>query len=58
MPKEEEQTPLKTKIEQMLTEARVVIPGAQALLGFQLIAVLTKAFADLPEGCELSISAR
>jgi hypothetical protein len=39
---------LKSKIEQMLTEARVIIPGAQALLGFQLIAVLTKAFNELP----------
>jgi len=41
-------TPLKSKIEQMLTESRVIIPGAQALLGFQLIAVLTKAFNELP----------
>jgi hypothetical protein len=39
---------LKSKIEQMLTEARVIIPGGQALLGFQLIAVLTKAFNELP----------
>jgi hypothetical protein len=48
MPKQERETPLNIKIEQMLTEARVVIPGAQALLGFQLIATLTKAFQDLP----------
>jgi hypothetical protein len=41
-------TPLKIKIEQMLTEARVIIPGGQALLGFQLIATLTKAFNELP----------
>lgn len=41
-------TPLKSKIEQMLTEARVIIPGGQALLGFQLIAVLTKSFNELP----------
>jgi len=41
-------TPLSTKIEQMLTEARVIIPGCQALLGFQLIAMLTQAFDDLP----------
>ena len=40
---------LKSRIEQMLTEARVIIPGAQALLGFQLIAVLTKAFNELPD---------
>jgi len=39
---------LKSRIEQMLTEARVIIPGAQALLGFQLIAVLTRAFNELP----------
>ncbi len=44
----ESTTSLKSKIEQMLTEARVIIPGGQALLGFQLIAVLTKAFSELP----------
>jgi uncharacterized protein DUF6328 len=49
MPREHA-TPLKSKIEQMLTGARVIIPGAQALLGFQLIAVLTKAFGELPTG--------
>ena len=32
----------------MLTEARVVLPGAQALLGFQLAIVLTTAFDKLP----------
>jgi hypothetical protein len=41
-------TPLKARIEQLLTEARVIIPGGQALLGFQLIATLTKAFSELP----------
>jgi hypothetical protein len=48
MAQEQTGTPLKSRIEQMLTEARVIIPGAQALLGFQLIAVLTKAFTELP----------
>ena len=48
MPEAPDRTPLKTKIEQMLTEARVIIPGGQALLGFQLIATLTKAFSELP----------
>ena len=43
-----ESTPLHVKIEQMLTEARVVLPGAQALLGFQLAAMMTKAFDSLP----------
>jgi hypothetical protein len=32
-------TSLKTKIEQMLTEARVIIPGGQALLDFSLFAL-------------------
>jgi hypothetical protein len=40
--------PLAARIEQMLTEARVIIPGAQALLGFQLTIVLTKTFAEMP----------
>jgi hypothetical protein len=43
------ETPLNTKIEQMLTEARVVLPGAQALFGFQLAIVLTQSFEQLPE---------
>ena len=48
MTAESGQTPLSTKIEQMLIEARVIIPGCQALLGFQLIAMLTHAFDELP----------
>jgi hypothetical protein len=40
-------TPLHAKIEQLLTEARVILPGAQALLGFQLIVMMTKAFDRL-----------
>lgn len=47
-PMKEGQTPLHNKIEQMLTEARVILPGAQALLGFQFVVMLTKAFAELP----------
>jgi hypothetical protein len=45
---EQKPTPLSTKIDQMLTEARVVLPGAQALLGFQLTVTLTHAFQQLP----------
>jgi hypothetical protein len=41
-------TPLHVKIDQMLTEARVILPGAQAMFGFQLSIVLTDAFAQLP----------
>jgi hypothetical protein len=43
-----EETSLHQRINQMLTEARVILPGAQALLGFQLAIVLTRAFAELP----------
>lgn len=38
-----------TRIEQMLTEARVILPGVQALLGFQFIVVFTDGFQHLPE---------
>jgi hypothetical protein len=38
---------LHEKIDAMLTEARVILPGAQALLGFQLAIVLTNAFEKL-----------
>ena len=48
-PPPESETSLKTKIEQLLTEARVIIPGGQALLGFQFVATLTKAFETLPQ---------
>ena len=43
-----EHVPLAKKIDQLLTEARVILPGAQALLGFQLSVVLTEAFDKLP----------
>ncbi|SRR5579883_813545 len=48
-----EKTPPAKKIEFVLTEARVVLPGAQALLGFQLSIVLTRAFAELPSSLKL-----
>jgi len=41
-------TDVDTKVKNVLTELRVVIPGVQALLGFQLAGVLTDAFAKLP----------
>src|SRR5690349_23978191 len=41
-------TPLETQVDQLLTEARVIIPGVQALLGFQLTVTLTRAFQELP----------
>jgi hypothetical protein len=45
---EAEGTKLTDKIKHVLTEARVVLPGAQALLGFQFITTLTEAFEKLP----------
>jgi uncharacterized protein DUF6328 len=45
-----EHTPINQKIDQMLTEARVILPGAQAMLGFQLAIVLTRAFEQLAPG--------
>lgn len=54
MSQEEEQkngggTKLKAKIEQALTEIRVVLPGAQALLGFQFASLLVEGFDKLPQ---------
>ena len=40
-------TPIDVRVEHMLTEARVLLPGAQALLGFQLAVMLTDAFGEL-----------
>ena len=43
-----EHAPLHARIDQMLTEARVILPGAQALFGFQLVIVLSSTFEKLP----------
>lgn len=47
MKEQNKPTPLEKKIEQLLTECRIVLPGTQAFLGFQLSAFLTDAFARL-----------
>jgi Family of unknown function (DUF6328) len=47
-------TPLSAKVDQLLTEARLIIPGAQALLGFQLAVIFTKAFSELPAESKLA----
>ena len=41
-------TTLSDKIEHVLTETRVVLPGVQALLGFQLTIMLAETFDQLP----------
>jgi hypothetical protein len=46
---EDEQEPqLGEKIKEVLIEARMVLPGAQALLGFQFIIVLMEGFNKIP----------
>jgi hypothetical protein len=44
----DEKASLKEKISELLTEARIILPGAQALLGFQFAAYLTESFEKLP----------
>lgn len=46
--KRDEGTKLSDKIEHVLTEARLILPGAQALLGFLFVAVLMESFDRLP----------
>jgi len=43
---------LKDKIKEVLTEARVVLPGAQALAGFQFIAILMESFERLSKSLQ------
>jgi len=45
---EREVTPLEQRVEQVLTEIRMVLPGVQALLGFGFAATLMDAFPRLP----------
>jgi hypothetical protein len=44
---------LHDRIDYVLTEARVMLPGAQALFGFQLIVPLMKAFETLPPAARI-----
>ena len=41
-------TSVRARIDCLLTEARVILPGAQALLGFQFIVTLMEPFARMP----------
>jgi len=50
---DEPDTPIDVRIEHMLTEARVMLPGAQALLGFQLAVMLTDSFGELPHASKV-----
>jgi hypothetical protein len=46
---EDTQQSLEARIAQSLTELRVILPGAQALFGFQVSAVLTDRFEQLSQ---------
>jgi hypothetical protein len=45
---EEEHTPMEARLKYVMTEARVVLPGAQALLGFQFVGFFMDSFQTLP----------
>ena len=49
----EAETALGERISTLLIEARVILPGAQALLGFQFAAFLTASFEQLPAPAKL-----
>jgi len=51
---ERQDVSLKSKIEQALTEVRMVLPGAQALLGFGFAAILLESFDHLPMSSQLT----
>jgi hypothetical protein len=50
---EMERTQVTDKIRHVLTEVRMVLPGAQALLGFQFAVALTRSFDELPYALRL-----
>ena len=49
-----QETSLEQKIAHVLVETRVVLPGAQALLGFQLAMMMTEAFEKLPQSSKVA----
>ncbi len=48
-----EEPKLSDKVDHVLSETRVVLPGVQALLGFQFISVLTDGFSKLPQSSQI-----
>jgi hypothetical protein len=44
---------LNDKIDHVLTETRMVLPGVQALLGFQMASTMMQSFESLPESSKL-----
>lgn len=51
---ETEKLSLKEEITSALEEARTVLPGIQALFGFQMIAVFNDGFKELPHGSQMA----
>jgi Family of unknown function (DUF6328) len=49
----DERTSIDIRVEHMLTEARVLLPGAQALFGFQMAVLLTQTFDALPSSSKV-----
>jgi len=49
MEQQVERESLKEEMDTTVSEARMVIPGAQALFGFQTMAVFNSRFTDLPK---------
>jgi hypothetical protein len=49
----EMKTKLKDKVDHVLTETKVVLPGVQALLGFQFITILMESFDKLPQSSKV-----
>ena len=52
-PEGKEKAELHERVGLALTEARVVLPGAQAMLGFQFVTMFTQAFEELPQSSKL-----
>jgi cobalamin synthase len=48
-----ESEPLRQEAVHVLEEARMVLPGIQALFGFQLIAVFNQRFSEIPEADQI-----
>lgn len=52
-----QQVTLESNVEQILEESRLLVPGAQTFIGFQLIAVFSNRFAESLDGREQSLHA-
>jgi Family of unknown function (DUF6328) len=52
-----EQPDLKEKMDNLLAETRIVLPGTQALLGFQFAGFFSQTFSRLPKGYQYLVFA-